>query len=462
MGSGIRVCVQGLGFVGAAMAVSIASARDADGAPLYSVTGVDLPTEGGQERIRRLASGEFPFRTADPELVAATADAHRAGNLTATSDPAAFEQAEIVVIDVHLDVDGSPSQASVDFGPLRAAVRTVGERIAAGTLVILETTVPPGTSQHVVAPVLAEEFERRGLPADGFLLAHSYERVMPGKDYLASIVRFWRVYAGHTEAAADACERFLSSVIHVEEFPLTRLRSTTASETAKLMENSYRAANIALVDEWSRFAEGVGIDLFEIVDAIRVRPTHANLRQPGFGVGGYCLTKDPLLAGVGARQLFDRDDLAFPFAELAVATNQAMPLATVDAVRRALGGDVAGRRVALLGVAYREDVADTRFTPAQVFVEMLRAEGADVACHDPMVEHWEELAEDVGPAFPDPSSCDCLVLGVSHAAYREQDWLGWLQRARPAIIDANRVLSRDTVEALRHAGASVAVVGAGS
>ncbi|MFP8878267.1 MAG: nucleotide sugar dehydrogenase, partial [Myxococcota bacterium] len=401
------------------------------------------------------------FLTADAELAEAARTAHEAGNLTATSDPAAYESAVIIIIDIPLDLNGSAADPQVDFGPLRDAIRTVAGKAAPGTLILLETTVPPGTCAHVIAPILADEAAKRGFAEDSFLLAHSYERVMPGRDYLSSIVRFWRVYAGHTEAAADECERFLSSVIHVEDFPLTRLGSTTASETAKLMENSYRAANIALVDEWARFAEAVEVDLFEVVDAIRVRPTHSNIRQPGFGVGGYCLTKDPLFARVGAREIFNRPDLLFPFAELTVRTNREMPLATIAAVRRGLGGELNGKRVALLGIAYREDVSDTRFSPAQTFVEVLRAEGAEVSCHDPMVEHWLELDEAVGPAFPDPADVDALVIGVAHSVYREVDWLSWLKQRRPTIIDANRVIESAQVTALRRAGIEVIIVGSG-
>ena len=248
-------------------------------------------------------------------------------------------------MDIHLDVDASDDFAAVEFTPFRDAIRTLGAhmtpwalgacsmvrnnmlvktvvtgsvqrrnaersggRSAGGraALVILETTVPPGTCERVVAPELAAALQRRGLQRDAFLLAHSYERVMPGEDYLASITHFWRVYAGHTPEAADACERFLAQVINVDEYPLTRLASTTASEIAKVMENSYRATNIAFIEEWARFAEAVGVDLFGVINAIRVRPTHSNIRQPGFGVGGYCLTKDLLFPGIAPLPLSDR------------------------------------------------------------------------------------------------------------------------------------------------------------
>lgn len=455
------VCVQGLGFVGAAMATAVASARDEHGQPRFAVVGIDLPGAQGRERIAALGAGRFPFNTSDAALAAAVAAAHAAGNLRASSHPDWYAHADVVLIDIHLDVDFEAAPPAVDFAPLRAALRSVAERARPGCLLIVETTVPPGTCRRVVAPELAATLHARGLPADALLLAHSYERVMPGADYLASITRFWRVYAGHDERAARACEAFLSQVIDIGHFPLTRLSSTTASETAKVLENSYRAANIAFIEEWSRFAEATGVDLFEVIAAIRVRPTHSNIRQPGFGVGGYCLTKDPCFAAIAARQLFDRPDLRFPFAELALEVNQRMPLAALERLAGALGGPLAGRRVLLLGVAYRQDVDDTRYSPAQTFVEELRRRGCQVQAHDPMVRHWPELDWTLPPELPAADGLDALVFAVPHRAYRELDVAGWLGAARPLVLDANAVLSPGQRQALRRIGCAFQAIGEG-
>lgn len=455
------VCVQGLGFVGSAMAVAIANARDADGASLFDVVGIDLPTPMGRERIRALNEGRFPFVTTDEDLCRAAAAATATGNLTASEDPVRFAEADVLVVDVHLDAHTDAATATADFSTLRIAIRTVAAYMKPGALVIVETTVPPGTCSRVIAPELEAGLRARGLPADCYLLAHSYERVMPGKDYLASITNFWRVYAGHTSEAADACERFLGQVVNVQRYPLTRLQSTTASELAKVMENSYRATNIAFIEEWARFAEVIGVDLFEVVDAIRVRPTHSNIRQPGFGVGGYCLTKDPLFPGIAAREIFDRPDLSFPFSEEAVRVNARMPLVTVDLLERALGGSLYGKRILLMGIAYRPDVADTRCSPSEVFVVEARRRGAIVAVHDPLVQYWEELSLVVDSRLPTPCELDAIVLAVPHVDYQQMDLVGWLQGARPLFVDANRVLSAAQRVALEAVGCQVRAVGRG-
>jgi UDP-N-acetyl-D-glucosamine dehydrogenase len=285
--------------------------------------------------------------------------------------------------------------------------------------------------------------------------------VMPGASYLESIVAIPRSFAGHTPAAADACEAFLSQVIDVQAHPLSRLPSTTACELAKVLENSYRATTIAFMEEWGRFAEAVGIDLFDVIAAIRRRPSHSNMRRPGFGVGGYCLTKDPLFGAAAARQLFDEPDLEFPVSTRAVAVNAAMPLGSVDRLEETLDGDLAGRTVLLMGVSYRPGVADTRHSASATFVREAQARGARVRCHDPLVSRWRELDMAVETELPRPAGVDAVVFAVGHGLYRSLDLVAWLGDERPAVLDANGVLTDEQRAALRAHGCRVASVGRG-
>lgn len=455
------VVVQGLGFVGAAMAVATAIARDESGFPLFNVIGIDLPTPEGQRRVDAINEGRFPFGTTDQSLVEATRNARSEGNLSATTASDAYAEADIVVVDIHLDVDQSnDSPVSVDFDPFRAAIRIIGERLKPGSLVIVETTVPPGTCSKVVAPILTDCMTARGLTENDYLLAHSYERVMPGSNYLDSIRNFWRVYAGHTDDAAVACARFLTLIIDTERFPLTRLNTTTESEFSKAMENAYRAVNIAFVEEWARLAERIGVDTFDVVDAIRVRPTHNNIRQPGFGVGGYCLTKDPLLAEVSARQLFGLDELKFPFSRNAIEINKRMPLETLHQLDMALGG-LSGRRILLLGVTYRQDVGDTRFSPSTTFAVEALARGAELTACDPCADGWPETGISLHPDLPDPDGFDAVVLAVPHRQYLNHDFNAWLGSSDALLFDANNVLSAKARETLAASGKRIASIGRG-
>lgn len=454
------VAVQGLGFVGAAMCAAVASSRTTDELPRYTVIGVDLPTSEGQRRIHAVNRGEFPFPTVDGRLREVFAQAHEVGNLLACNNTDVYGTAAVVIVDVHLDVQGQGRQASVDFTGFRQAIASIGAAIQPGSLVIVETTVPPGTCSSVVLPMLNASLRQRGLPYDSVLVAHSYERVMPGEQYFDSIVNYWRVYSGHTTAAGDACEAFLASIINVKDYPLTRLASTVASETAKVLENSFRAMTIAFMEEWGRFAEAAGFDLFQVVDAIRMRPSHSNMRTPGFGVGGYCLTKDPLLALVGARDFFQRSDLDFPCCRQAIETNSSMPLSTVSRLRAILGG-LSGKRIILMGVSYRSGVADTRYSPSQQFVDAVRNDGAEVLCHDPLVGHWDELDEDVPIELPSASNVDAVVAAVAHPEYRLLDFAAWMSDAKPVVLDANGVFSDVQRSTLRALGCRVESIGRG-
>jgi len=451
------VCVQGLGFVGAANAIAIAAARDGAGEPLYNVIGVDLPTDSGRERAAALDQGKFPFATTDAALVAAARSARLAGNLAAVTDASAFGAADIIVVEIGLDIEDKT--AKVDLPPFRAAIGTVGDHMKPDALVLLESTVPPGTTERIVAPLLRERLAARSLPTQALELAYCYERVMPGDGYLASIVDMWRVYAGMTVEAADAAEAFLSSFIDTKKRPLTRLESIRAVETAKVLENTFRAVNIALIDEWEKFARRIDVDLFEVLKAIRVRPTHQNIRYPGLGVGGNCLSKDPMFGATSAQDIFGLAGFDFPLSTAAVAINSRMPAATVALLEEMIPGGLAGKRVLILGASYREDVGDTRHSPSLTLAGMLIGKRAAVVFADPLVD--AEIGVPLHRELPDAHGFDAVILAVGHKPYRAIDLAAWSGAERPVVLDANGVLSRQQLQSLRDAGFKVAAIGRG-
>jgi UDP-N-acetyl-D-glucosamine dehydrogenase len=307
-------------------------------------------------------------------------------------------------------------------------------------LILLESTVPPGTTERIVAPLLRERLAARSLPTQALKLAYCYERVMPGDGYLASIVDMWRVYAGMTVEAADAAEAFLSSFIKTRKRPLTRLDSVRAVETAKVLENTYRAVNIALIDEWEKFARRIDVDLFEVLKAIRVRPTHQNIRYPGLGVGGNCLSKDPMFGSKSAQDIFGLADVAFPLSTAAVTINNQMPEATVALLEEMFHDGLAGKHVLILGASYREDVGDTRYSPSLTLGGMLADKRATVAFADPLVD--VEIGMPLHRDLPDAHGFDAVILAVGHKQYRAIDLAAWSGAERPVVLDANGVLSR--------------------
>ena len=315
---------------------------------------------------------------------------------------------------------------------------------------MVETTVPPGTCDQVVKPILEEELVRRKLTLKNYRLGHSYERVMPGPQYIDSIREFPRVYAGINETSADAVEEFLNTIIDISKCEITRLEHTNATEMAKVLENSYRAMNIAFAVEWSRFAEEAGVDLYAMVDAIRARPTHANLMYPGIGVGGYCLTKDPLLAS-WARKSFFGSESDLEMSINGVSINDQMPVFAFNRLVQVFG-DCRHKRVAFLGVSYRGDVGDTRFTPVEPLVEMVRENGAEIVLHDPFVSYWEEQRCDVGSDLRAifESELDLIIFSAGHSEYKStQIMMQIMELESIQIYDTIGLLSYEQIALLQ-------------
>jgi nucleotide sugar dehydrogenase len=394
------VVVVGVGFVGAVMAAVIADSVDAQGEPGKFVIGMQRPSPRSFWKIPLLNRGISPVKSEDPAVdVVIGRCVKEKKTLIATYTYDALQLADVVVVDVQCDYLkeslGNCRDGSADMQALEESMAIIGEKIAAETLVLIETTVAPGTTEQIVFPILKKIFEKRGIRTDP-LLAHSYERVMPGRNYVASIRDFWRVCSGVNDAARDKVTRFLRDVINTRDFPLTVLDRPIESETAKIMENSYRATILAFMDEWSLFAERNGVDLKKVVEAIKVRPTHSNLIFPGPGIGGYCLPKDGGLGVWAYKHIHGWEDDIFKVTPLAIDINDTRALHAAQLVRdglRNLGRPIAASDILILGAAYREDVGDTRYSGSELIVRRLTEMGAEIRVHDPYVEHWWELED---------------------------------------------------------------------
>ena len=399
------VVVVGLGFVGAVMAAVVADSTDEQGASGKFVIGMQRPSPRSFWKIPLLNRGISPVKAEDPnvELLISRCVKEKK-TLVATYTEEALKLADVVVVDVQCDYLkeslGNVRTGSADMVALEDSMAKIAENIPPQALILIETTVAPGTTEQVAYPVVKKIFERRGIVEEP-LLAHSYERVMPGRDYVASIRDFWRVCSGINPAARERVVKFLSEVLNVKKYPLTVLDRPVESETAKIMENSYRATILAFMDEWSLFAERNGVDLKKVIDAIKVRPTHSNMLFPGPGIGGYCLPKDGGLGMWAYKHIFGWEDDIFRITPMAVDINDTRSLHAPQLVRDALrnmGKPLAASDILLLGAAYREDVGDTRYSGSEVMVRKLTEMGANMTVHDPYLDHWWELeAQDTYP-----------------------------------------------------------------
>ena len=490
------VLVMGVGFVGAIMAGVVADSVDrTTGKPRKFVMAMQRPSARSYWKIPYLNRGVAPVQAEDPEvvpLIRRTVLEKR--TLTATFTYNALSLADVVVVDVQCDYVkdalGDMRNGHADIAALEESFQVIGEKIQPQCLVLIETTVPPGTTEHIAYPIIKRAFEARGFKTEP-LLAHSYERVMPGRHYVASVRDFWRVCSGINEAARRRVEAFLSDVLNVAEYPLTVLDRPVESESCKVIENSYRAAILGFMDEWSLFAERNGIDLAKVIKAIKVRPTHSNILFPGPGIGGYCLPKDGALGMWAYKNLLGFDEDALPLTTAAININDTRALHVADLVGEALEGmgrPATGAPVLLCGASYREDVGDTRYSGSELIVRKLVELGADVRVHDPYLEHWYELENQEGyPAQGQSRSrffqkqdrvtdiriqkdlasalrgVSAVVLAVRHAAYLALDpeWLVEMVGGPVAIIDCFGILSDEGIRQYLALGCEVRCLGRG-
>ncbi|WP_087485873.1 nucleotide sugar dehydrogenase [Brachybacterium massiliense] len=328
----------------------------------------------------------------------------------ATTDQSAVSTSDVVVICVPtpLGDGGSP-----DLGAVKGASRSVGDNLTSGTTVILESTTYPGTTDDIVKPILEMA---SGLTAGtDFQLAYSPERVDPGSKHYG-IKNTPKLMGGINDASTQAAVAFYGTFID-EPVPMDGMRE---AETAKLLENTFRHVNIALVNEMTKFCKELNIDIWEVIRGASTKPFGFMKFTPGPGVGGHCIPIDPNYLSYEVR-----NQLGYPFrfVELAQEINNSMPRYVVDRVGEMLNDHrkpLNGSEVLLLGVTYKADIADQRESPAMPVAEALRERGAVIRFHDPMVETWNlESGNVTREADLDAAvaSADVVVVLQAHESY---------------------------------------------
>ena len=404
--------VIGLGYVGTAVAAAFAKAG-------FRVIGVDVK----MDRVGAINAGRVPFAGKEPDLPELLIEVVGNGRLSATTNYEALREADVVLIDVETPVtpDHRPS-----FFSLVSACEALGSVLKEGALVIVESTVAPGTTMSLVAPLLEKASGR--ILDEGFHLGHSPERVMPGR-LLLNLETMPRVCGGSSKTATAAMIALYSSIVHAD---LDATDCVTA-ELTKAAENTYRDINIALANEVAMLCESAGADFRQVRDLINKCPGRAMLIA-GAGVGGHCLPKDPWLLGHGAPREQTR------LLATARAVNEEMPIHAARLVESGLS-DVGillhEARICVLGYSYLPNTDDARNSPTAPLVAYLQERGADVTIHDP----WhQEFDTDLWDAV---RGTHAVVLMVAHDAYIPLD----LARLKRELETAVLVDGRHMVEA---------------
>jgi len=409
------VLVIGLGYVGLPLAVQAAHAG-------FRVTGYDTRAE--------ITAGLMAGRSHVDDVTDAEVAAMVAQGFRAISDETRLAPHDVIVICV-------PTPLTVADGPdlsaVRAATDTAGRLLRPGTLVSLESTTYPGTTEEVVRPLLEKA---SGLTAGlGFWLAFSPERIDPGNPEFG-FANTPKIVGGVTPACADAAASFYGLICD----QVVRAKSAREAEMAKLLENTYRHVNIALVNEMAIFCRELDVDLWDAIRCAATKPFGFQPFYPGPGVGGHCIPIDPNYLSYKVRTL----GYPFRFVELAQEINGRMPGYVTERAAELLNRNAQalnGARVLLLGVTYKRDIADQRESPARPIARKLRNRGAAVAYHDPYVPDWQvdgqavPRVEDVEAAV---AAADLVILLQSHQAYD----LAAIARAARLMLDTRGVVPK--------------------
>ncbi len=417
-----RVAVVGQGYVGLSVACGAAEAG-------FPVVGLDVD----QARITGLARGELCVPGVREDVFRAGT---QAGRLSFTADLDALEGCDITLICVPTPVHNH----APDLSYVEGASKEVAARLSPGTLVVLESTTYPGTTEEVVLPIL----ETSGLAGGrDFLLAYSPERIDPGNEHFA-LRNTPRVVGGSTPEAVALAALFYGQLVD----QVVTVSSCRAAELAKLLENTFRHVNIALVNEMAMLCHEMGMDIWEVVEAAASKPFGFMAFHPGPGVGGHCIPLDPAYLAWQVRRDAGHQ---FRILEQAQDVNAQMPAYVVSRVGDLLnqaGKAVKGARILVLGVAYKPDIGDVRESPALKVMAALRRRGATVAFHDPHVECISldgRLLERTELTDRAIEGSDCVAILTPHRAYD----LEWVASRAPLIFDAQRAYRQERPNVVR-------------
>jgi len=404
------VAIVGAGYVGMPLARVFANAGKT--VVLVDVdSGVVEGINRGESHIGDVPSGELKRLVDD-------------GRVTATTDYDAVEDADAILVALPTPLS---SQREPDLSIVRAAVQEIAKRLRKGQLVVLESTTYPGTTRECLQPIL----EATGLKAGAdFHLAFSPERVDPGRtDWTTHNTP--KLVGGLTPACTERAAELYRSAVET----VVPVSSPEAAELTKLLENIFRAVNIALVNELAQLCERMDLDVWEIVEAAETKPFGFMSFKPGPGLGGHCIPIDPFYLTWKAREY----DFYTEFIELAGKVNANMPYFCRSLISQALNHgaqkSLKGSRVLVLGVSYKADIDDVRESPAEKIIHLLNKAGAEVAYHDPHVAEFDGMRS-VDYA---PQEYDCVVIVTAHSAI---DYDDLVERAQ-IVVDFRNATGRN-------------------
>jgi UDP-N-acetyl-D-glucosamine dehydrogenase len=380
-----KIVIQGIGYVGLAMLTFCAGAKRGNKF-LYNVVGIEKKSKKGTKIVQEIKSKKIPKIVDDKKFHKFYNSLQKKKRIKVNTDTNEYKDADIIFICSNCDYDFKKNK--INLKAYLKNIEDITNKIKKNCLIVIQTTLPPGTTQKLIKPLIIRSLKKRGI--NNFYLSHSFERITPGKDYYISMKKTKRIIGGICKISSLKTSKVFKDIFELSNDKITIFDSPSESETCKIIENSYRATNIAFIEEWRKFCAANNLDLETILNCIRKRKTHNNIMHSGIGVGGYCLTKDPLFGAASSKQVLNQK-LEFPLSVTAVNVNQKMSYNIMGELKKKFKNLLIKKKVLLLGVSYRQDTNDTRNSPAEDVFDFLKKMKCNVSFFDPNVDYWNYI-----------------------------------------------------------------------
>lgn len=428
-----KIVIQGLGYVGLAMMAFCAGAKKKN-KYLYNVVGVEKNSAKGLKISNKINSKQIPRIVDDKNFSKFYSKLTKDKRIKASVDDSEYLEADVVFVCSNCDFDFVRNK--VKISSYLKNINQISKKIKNGCLLIIQSTLPPGTTDKILKPLIKKNLKKRGIK--NFYLCHSFERITPGKDYYSSMKNVERIIGGIDKKSLKLTKEMFKSIFNLKSDKLIEFNSPSESETCKVIENSYRATNIAFIEEWRKFCSSNNLNLEKILSSIRQRKTHNNIMRSGIGVGGYCLTKDPLFAKAASQQILQRK-FDFPLSSKAVEVNQKMTFDVMSEIKKKFFKSIKNKKVLIIGVSYREDTNDTRYSPAEKVFDFFKKMRCKLEFYDPIVNYWE-YQKTYSIEKKDLKNFDVYVFLIKHQMFKR---LKIPYKKKSLILDLNHVLGRE-------------------
>ena len=446
------VSVIGLGYVGLPTACVIANCKNKKSQNIFEVNGIDKNLNELKTNI--LESKFFSkILSEDKNLNKILFQSVRNNKINFSKKIESIHRSDIVIVSINFDFKKKKKQSN--FAELKQLFNNIGKIIKKKSLILIQTTLPPGTCDYIIIPTLKKVLEKRKMKLSDINFGYSYERIMPGKHYISSITHNHRCYSGINKSSLLACKKFLKTFIKYKKYPLFEFENIIDCEVSKILENSYRATNIAFIDEWTKFACSNNINLNRVIHAIRKRETHKNIMRPGLGMGGYCLTKDPNFLNFSSRLIL-KNKLKFPIIDISSKINKRMPNTSINFIKEKVK-NIKQKRILIMGVSYKDDVSDLRSSPSIDLINFFKKIRSRITLHDPITSKYNDLKFKIAKKIPDFKNFDLVIFCVKHSFYKKLKIDKFSKR--PIYFDLNQVLKYSLIKKIKKRNIKLEILG---